>query len=84
MRSLVFKKQAEKYYRKSPIDVKRRLNTIFDRLASGDFRKLDIKPLKGEFNGIFRIRVGNLRIFIGFEKSDIINVLLISPRGDAY
>lgn len=84
MYKLVFKKQASKYYLKSPSNIKAKLNRIFDALSAGKNDQLDIKPLKGEFSGVFRIRSGNLRIFVRFSSKDTLDILIISPRGDAY
>ena len=84
MFSLVFKKQAAKYYEKSPKHIKQRLNLVYDKLTEGSLSLLDIKPLKGGFSGLFRIRMGDLRIFIKFSSRDSIDILHVSPRGDAY
>ena len=84
MYSLVFKRQAARYYKKTSSNIKNKLNILFDRLSSGDFRSLDIKPLKGEFGGVLRIRIGDLRVFIEFVSKNTINILMIKPRGDTY
>ena len=44
-----------------------------------------IKPLKGEFRGLWRYRVGNLRmIYAVNEEARTIQILTIDNRGDVY
>jgi len=46
---------------------------------------LDIKVMKGEYKGYFRIRVGGIRIiFYPDDKSKIIYIDAINFRGDIY
>ena len=42
-----------------------------------------VKPLKGEFEGLFRLRVGNYRVLFD-ETAEAITVHRISDRKDAY
>lgn len=84
MPDLIFKKSAARYYSKLPSNIRSRLNEVFDTLAEERTDKLDIKALKGEFEGIYRIRAGNLRIFFEFTGKSEITILEIIPRGDAY
>ncbi|MCK5058086.1 MAG: type II toxin-antitoxin system RelE/ParE family toxin [Candidatus Aminicenantes bacterium] len=46
---------------------------------------LDIKALKGQWEGRFRLRIGNIRVIfriVPVERQ--IKILYIGPRGDAY
>lgn len=46
---------------------------------------LDIKTMKGEYKGYFRIRIGTIRIiFYPDDKSKIIYIDAINYRGDIY
>lgn len=46
---------------------------------------LDIKTMKGEYKGNFRIRIGTIRIiFYPDDKSKIIYIDAINFRGDIY
>jgi mRNA interferase RelE/StbE len=42
-----------------------------------------VKPLKGEFEGLFRLRVGNYRVLFD-ETSDTITVHRVGDRRDVY
>ena len=43
----------------------------------------DVRPLKGQHKGIYRLRVGEYRMLFRWIDDDI-EVLKIRPRGDAY
>lgn len=84
MIEILFKKQAQKYFLKSSGNNRKRLLRTFNLLEAGKNDQLDIKALAGELNGMFRIRTGNLRIFYEPKSNELIEVLGIFPRGDAY
>jgi mRNA interferase RelE/StbE len=49
------------------------------------FTDLDIKQMKGEWKGFYRLRVGKIRlIFSVSNDSDDIEVYVIGARGDVY
>ncbi|MCL2053717.1 MAG: type II toxin-antitoxin system RelE/ParE family toxin [Oscillospiraceae bacterium] len=82
LKALNFDKSAEKELKRLDIPMRRR---IIDGIA-GLIEippKGDIKALKGELNGLNRLRVGNWRI-IYEETEKNIDILMISPRGGAY
>jgi len=81
---LTFKKQPAKYFQKTSSETKKRLTNCFDKMTANNLAALDIKPLKGEYQGLMRVRIGDLRIFYRFMDKDNIDILLISSRGDAY
>jgi mRNA interferase RelE/StbE len=58
---------------------------IYPALRKGPFFGPNIKRLKGEFNSIYRYRIGDYRLFytIDFEKK-LIFILDIIHRKDAY
>jgi mRNA-degrading endonuclease RelE of RelBE toxin-antitoxin system len=58
-----------------------RISSALERFAAtGDG---DVRPLRGEFAGSYRLRVGRWRIFVRLEGADII-AYQIDNRGEAY
>lgn len=58
---------------------------IYPQLCENPFFGTNIKKLKGEFEGIYRYRVGNYRIFYTIEMDKILIIMLdIHLRKDAY
>jgi len=49
------------------------------------FTDLDIKKMKGEWNGFYRLRINQIRIIftINFDSKDI-EIYAIGNRGDIY
>lgn len=46
---------------------------------------LDIKTLKGQWEGKYRIRAGDVRIIFQIDPGEkLIRILYIGPRGDVY
>jgi mRNA interferase RelE/StbE len=46
---------------------------------------LDIKALKGQWEGKFRLRIGNIRVLFEIVLAERqIKILYIGPRGDVY
>lgn len=84
MYELTFKRQAIKALRQMPAREALRIRRELDELAeSPDRRDSDVRPLRGRPG--FRLRVGEMRII--FERDDdarVIDVLRITPRGQAY
>ena len=74
-------KQAEKFIRKFDKKTAQRILLALDGLKEKPFQG-DIKPLKG--NERLRLRVGDFRIIFREIDNDIINVIYIKSRGDAY
>jgi mRNA-degrading endonuclease RelE of RelBE toxin-antitoxin system len=47
----------------------------------------NIRPMRGEWDGCFRLRVGSYRVIFLVSVADgveAIDVLLVGPRGDIY
>jgi mRNA interferase RelE/StbE len=44
----------------------------------------DVKRLKGGLEGLFRIRVGEWRVFFSKEEGQLLLIRAVRPRGDAY
>ena len=81
---LTFKKQPTKILQKMPRRNAQRIRHTLDRLVTNPARRdVDIVALKGRRG--FRIRVGDFRIlFSRDDEKQIIDVLRIVPRGQAY
>lgn len=81
---VVLKKNAEKYYLKTDKKQTKKLDVAFSDMEENP-RGINSKKLKGVLTGLWRYRVGSLRLIyeiIDSEKQ--VNVILILPRGDVY
>jgi len=84
MYKVILKKQAEKYYKKVSHNTALKLKERFIQLQENP-RNINSKELKGELQGLWRSRIGSLRIVYSIDETNkIVNVSLISPRGDVY
>jgi len=81
---VVLSRQATRYFASVPVPLARRLAEVLKALES-ETHPPGAKPLKAEWKGLFRIRVGNVRM-IYEPREDIgeIRVVKIGPRGDVY
>jgi mRNA interferase RelE/StbE len=58
---------------------------IYPQLKQNPFFGNNIKKLKGEFEGVYRYRFGNYRLFYSIEKEKVIVAILdIKHRQNAY
>ena len=58
-----------------------RVLSVLERFA--DTGEGDVRPLRGEFAGSYRLRVGKWRVFVLVEGTEII-AYQIDNRGEAY
>lgn len=85
MYEIELSRKAAKFYQKADTATVRRLNAAFDRLAEDPFNHNNIKPLSGELQGSFRLRVGNIRIIYSINDTiKIVYIEVIGFRGDVY
>jgi mRNA interferase RelE/StbE len=85
MYEIELSRKAAKFYQKADTVTVRRLNAAFDRLAEDPFNHNNIKPLSGELQGSYRLRVGNIRIVYSVDGSiKIVYIEVIGFRGDVY
>lgn len=84
MFKVVLSRQSKHYYSQLPLDLAKQAANVFRALEEDVFPR-GAKPLKGELKGLYRIRIGGLRI-IYKPQTDIgeIRILRIGPRGDIY
>ena len=57
---------------------------VYPQLRENPFFGSNIKKLKGDFEGLYRYRVGNYRIFYKIENNQVLVIILdIDDRKDA-
>ena len=73
-----YSKDAVKSIKSIDSRTKQRIKNAIESIPSGD-----IKPLKGT-DACFRLRVGMYRIIFEYKEKDLIYIIKIATRGDAY
>lgn len=90
--AIKFRKQAIKFIEKADPDTLNRIQEKLSQLLTTveeqsliPFTELDIKQMKGEWEGFYRLRVGNVRLIftVDFSSGDI-EVYAIGSRGNIY
>ena len=71
-------KQVKKHLDKLPKNIREKIVSAIKNIPLGD-----VKPLKGKYQGFYRLRVSNYRILFKRE-GDTIYVYRIDVRGDMY
>ncbi|MCL6592054.1 MAG: type II toxin-antitoxin system RelE/ParE family toxin [Firmicutes bacterium] len=85
MYKILLTKDAAKYYQKSSLNVKQKLNKCFEVLKVNPYNDSNIKQLHGELTGLFRYRAGSLRVVYKIEEEKVMVIIVaIGPRGDIY
>lgn len=69
----------EKALRKLSYKERKKLKDILAQINNGDFRKLNLKKLKGKTD-IYRARKGDIRIIFHKIKSNSIKILTVERR----
>ncbi|MBN1901541.1 type II toxin-antitoxin system RelE/ParE family toxin [Candidatus Sumerlaeota bacterium] len=84
MYKVVLSRQARRYFEHASRDVAERLASIFQSLES-DIHPPHSKALQGRLEGLWRIRMGSIRI-VYEPKMELkeIRIIKIGPRGDIY
>lgn len=58
---------------------------VYPQLKTNPYFGLNIKKLKGEFEGIYRYRIREYRLFYTIDKEKVIVFIIdIEPRKDSY
>ena len=83
---LLFLKEAVEEFKKLDKAVQRIIKEKLEILAQNpELLKNNIKPLKGKYRGLYRLRVGNYRVIYRLDKEEItILVIRIGHRKDIY
>lgn len=85
--NLNFSKQAEKFLKTNGVTKEKIFGIIIKAVKKlrGEKINIDIKKLRGEWTGFFRIRIGKIRIIaeFDFDKQSVL-VEIIDTRGNAY
>lgn len=85
MYKVILHKNAAKYYRNADKKLKSRINTAVDTILENPRYHVHIKKLEGELRGMYRYRLGTLRILYEIhEDIKTIRIKAIEARGSAY
>lgn len=86
IKKILLSKQAEKFLSRQDAKNYQRITDKIKELANiPKSRNLDIKPLKGKYANMYRLRVGSRRILFTLEEEEkTIKVWIIEDRGDIY
>jgi mRNA interferase RelE/StbE len=77
-----FQKQIKKVEPKIYIKIK---NIVYPQLRKNPFFGPNIKKLKGEYEGVYRFRIGSYRLFYVIENDKVIVIVTsIAHRQNAY
>ncbi|NOY35637.1 MAG: type II toxin-antitoxin system RelE/ParE family toxin [bacterium] len=60
-------------------DERKAIKPLLEKILNNDLSNLDIKKLRG-YDGVFRIRKGNVRIIYRIDQSDKIFIIAIERR----
>lgn len=82
---VVLSASALKFLRKADPPVRRRLKQALVKLQDSPRDQPNVKALRGDYSGYFRLRVGDYRIvFQVVDEELIVVVLLVAHRSQAY
>ena len=85
-----FKIAESKTFQKIKVKIDKKLynkivNDVYPKLKSNPFYGLHIKKLKGEFEGYYRYRIGNYRLFYLIENDKVLIIVTdLKHRQNAY
>lgn len=87
MYKVIFSKKSKAFLEKNPEYKSKVLDTSkqFVKLLSGEKENLDVKKMKGEWKGFYRIRSGKIRMMLSIDiDTEVLYVERIGFRGDVY
>lgn len=90
--AILFRKKAIKFLEKSDTEdvetIREQINKIVIAVEEQGiipFNELDIKKMKGEWEGFYRLRVGKNRIIFTIDiENKNLDIYVIGTRGDIY
>ena len=85
MYEVILANRAADYYEALPQSIQKQINKAIDSLEVNPLFGPHIKKLSGKLKGLYRYRLGKLRIVYQVLESDRkVLVAEIGPRGDVY
>jgi len=77
--------EAEKVFAKSDKNLAKKLVRCFQTMEENPHFHPNIKPLKGNYLGYYRYRVGDYRVIYAIDEQKVlVNVILIAHRSKVY
>ena len=87
MYKVIFSKSSKTFLKRNPgyktktIEISKK----FIRLISGEKEKLDVKKMKGKWEGFYRVRSGRTRILLSIDIDEkVLYIDRIGFRGDVF
>ena len=87
MYKLTISKKSKNFFDKNPgyrdktIEISKR----FLKLISGEKENIDVKKMKGKWDGFYRIRSGKIRILLSIDiDNDVLYIERVGFRGDVF
>jgi mRNA interferase RelE/StbE len=80
-------KNSQSFLKKNPVYRKKVIDSSkqFIRLLRGEKENLDVKKMKGKWEGFYRIMAGKIRIIMSIDiDSEVIYIERVGFRGDVY
>ncbi len=85
MYRVVVHRRAARYLQRLPRSQRERIQSLLRDVALEPVRRPNVKPMVGEWQGYYRIRVGDTRIIFWLDTQEMtVYVDHIGPRGDVY
>ncbi|MDB4265374.1 type II toxin-antitoxin system RelE/ParE family toxin [bacterium] len=89
MRDIVYHRRAVRYLRRMPANRKEQAKVAIAEVSAFDDPSThpNVKPMKGDWEGCYRIRIGSYRAIYRLAERDegeTMEVLQVGPRGDVY
>ena len=77
--------RARRFFERAPLELQRRLDGCFARLADEPRRQAQSKALRGPLAGYWRFRLGDYRALYRIDDpAQLVTVTLIAHRREAY
>ncbi len=89
MREVLYHRHAARYLKRMPADRKEQVKAAVAEVAALPEVPAhpNVRPMKGDWEGCFRLRVGRYRAIFKLtaaETAELLEVLIVGPRGDVY
>lgn len=85
MFEIILSSKAKKFYASVDDELASKINAALDIISTQPYFGNNIKKLKGNFEGLYRYRIGNYRIVYSIEEQiKIVSIVWIGKRKDAY